>query len=66
LLGEIAIFADYPRLTVDDVKGCLAYAEALVEEETGYPLEKKQPEHPHTTVGSSYWMRMLNIALPLS
>jgi uncharacterized protein (DUF433 family) len=49
-LDVTTLFADYPRLTVDDVKACLAYAEALVEEETGYPLEKKQPEHPHTTV----------------
>jgi uncharacterized protein (DUF433 family) len=26
------LFADYPRLTVDDVKACLAYAQALVEQ----------------------------------
>ena len=25
------LFADYPRLTIDDVKACLAYATALVE-----------------------------------
>ncbi len=25
------LFADYPRLTVDDVKACLEYARALVE-----------------------------------
>lgn len=25
------LFADYPRLTVDDVKACLAYAQELVE-----------------------------------
>ena len=26
------LFADYPRLTIDDVKACLAFAQALVEE----------------------------------
>jgi uncharacterized protein (DUF433 family) len=25
------LFADYPRLTMDDVKACLAFAQALVE-----------------------------------
>ncbi len=27
------LFADYPRLTIDDVKACLAYAERLVEQQ---------------------------------
>jgi uncharacterized protein (DUF433 family) len=26
------LFADYPRLTMDDVKACLAFAQALVDE----------------------------------
>lgn len=26
------LFADYPRLTLDDVKACLAYAGAVIEE----------------------------------
>lgn len=30
-LGEL--FADYPRLTIDDVKACLEYALTLVHEE---------------------------------
>ena len=30
------LFAAYPRLTVEDVKACLAYAEALVEGEDVY------------------------------
>ena len=25
------LFADYPRLTIDDVKACFAFAQALVE-----------------------------------
>lgn len=29
------LLADYPRLTVEDVKACLAYAQALVERENG-------------------------------
>ncbi len=39
VLGHLAgtldledLFAAYPRLTVDDVKACLAYAQKLVEE----------------------------------
>ncbi len=27
------LFADYPRLTMEDVQACLAYAESLVQEE---------------------------------
>ena len=27
------LFVDYPRLTIDDVKACLAYAEHLVEQQ---------------------------------
>lgn len=34
-LGEL--FAAYPRLTVEDVKACLAYAKALVADEDVYP-----------------------------
>lgn len=30
-LGEL--FADYPRLTIEDVKACLEYAKVLVERE---------------------------------
>jgi uncharacterized protein (DUF433 family) len=35
------LFADYPRLTVDDVKACLAYAKALVEKQA--PLHEARP-----------------------
>lgn len=38
-LGEL--FADYPRLTVDDVKACLAYAETLVHKQ-----RRAHPERP--------------------
>ncbi len=31
------LFADYPRLTEEDVKACIAYAKALVEGEEVYP-----------------------------
>jgi uncharacterized protein (DUF433 family) len=34
------LFADYPRLTMDDVRACLAYAQSLVEERHGpHPLK---------------------------
>ncbi len=32
------LFADYPRLTKEDVQACLTYAETLVEDEEIYPL----------------------------
>ena len=43
------LFADYPRLTVEDVKACLAYAKALVEGEDIYPVdeEKHSPRPAH-------------------
>ena len=31
------LFADYPRLTVEDVKACLAYAQALVSSKRSHP-----------------------------
>jgi uncharacterized protein (DUF433 family) len=37
------LFADYPRLTLDDVRACLAYAEALVAGEEVTPAPKRRP-----------------------
>jgi uncharacterized protein (DUF433 family) len=36
------LFADYPRLTLDDVRACLAYAEALVAGEEVTPAPKRR------------------------
>jgi uncharacterized protein (DUF433 family) len=36
------LFADYPRLTMDDVKACFAYAQRLVET-ASRPLEAAPP-----------------------
>jgi uncharacterized protein (DUF433 family) len=36
------LFADYPRLTEEDIKACLAYAQELVEEEI-YLGTEEQP-----------------------
>jgi uncharacterized protein (DUF433 family) len=33
------IFEAYPHLTVEDIKACFAYAEAVVEGESVYPME---------------------------
>ena len=44
------LFADYPRLTEEDVKACLAYAQVLVEGEDVYPLEQQPQEHHHAHV----------------
>jgi uncharacterized protein (DUF433 family) len=39
------LFADYPRLTMDDVRACLAYAQMLVEA-TPRPKEIATPTTP--------------------
>lgn len=38
------LFADYPRLTLDDLKACFAFAEALID---GVP--KADPGSPHSS-----------------
>lgn len=52
VLGKLAhnpdldeLFADYPRLTIEDVKACLEYARALVERKT---RAKEHPAQPAT------------------
>jgi len=35
----VEVMAAFPRLTLDDVKACIAYAQALVEGEDVFPLE---------------------------
>ncbi|MGE0543680.1 MAG: DUF433 domain-containing protein [Dehalococcoidia bacterium] len=37
------LFAAYPRLTIDDVKACLAYAQALVEGQDVTPAPPRRP-----------------------
>ncbi len=38
------LFVDYPRLTIDDVKACLAYAEHLVEQQNeGMTIHRLTP-----------------------
>jgi uncharacterized protein (DUF433 family) len=44
-LDTKALFADYPRLTEEDVKACLAYAEEVVEGEECFLLPKNS-DHP--------------------
>ena len=43
-IGEL--FADYPHLTLDDVRACLAYAEALVAGEEVTPAPKRRHGGP--------------------
>ncbi|HEX5480903.1 MAG TPA: DUF433 domain-containing protein [Dehalococcoidia bacterium] len=33
------LFTDYPRLTMDDVKACLAFAQSMVERGAGAPAQ---------------------------
>ncbi len=37
-LDTQALFESYPRLTAEDVKACIAYAQALVEGEALFPV----------------------------
>ena len=37
------LFAAYPDLTIEDVKACLAYAQALVEGEEVTPAPRRRP-----------------------
>jgi uncharacterized protein (DUF433 family) len=48
-LDTKVLFEDYPRLTEEDIKACLVYAEALVEGEDVYieNLEKRHQQHTH-------------------
>ena len=47
-LDTKTLFEDYPRLTEEDIKACLAYAEALVEGEDVY-IENLEKPHRHST-----------------
>jgi len=40
------LFEDYPHLTQEDIKACIAYAKELVEEEEVFPVEEP-PKHAH-------------------
>ncbi len=41
------LFADYPRLTIEDVKACLAYAHAIMEEQQEKTGSKaREPSQP--------------------
>lgn len=37
--SEAEIVKNYPRLTSEDIRACLAYARALLQEEQVYPLQ---------------------------
>ncbi len=37
------LFADYPRLTIEDVKACLEYATILVERKRRVKVQDEQP-----------------------
>jgi len=43
------LFADYPRLTREDVQACLAYAESLVEDEETYLFEPEKEQESRQT-----------------
>ena len=46
-LDLAALFESYPRLTEDDVKACLAYAQALVGGEDVFPV-LAEPTEPRS------------------
>ncbi len=39
------LFEDYPDLTEDDIKACMAYAKELVEDEEALPAPDTTPAH---------------------
>jgi uncharacterized protein (DUF433 family) len=39
------LFEDYPDLTEEDIKACLAYAKGLVEDEEMFPAEAPKTHH---------------------
>ena len=41
------LFEAFPRLTIEDVKACLAYAEALVKKEDRATVPPGEPKHIH-------------------
>ncbi|TAK28663.1 MAG: DUF433 domain-containing protein [Chloroflexota bacterium] len=41
------LFAAFPRLTLDDVKACLEYAQAVVEGEQVFPLPEEDSGRNH-------------------
>ena len=45
-LNTKTLVADYPRLTEEDIKACLSYAQDILEEIYPLPQGKQQP-YPH-------------------
>jgi uncharacterized protein (DUF433 family) len=41
------LFEDYPDLTEEDIKACLAFARELVEEEEIFPIEEPAAHQAH-------------------
>jgi uncharacterized protein (DUF433 family) len=39
-----ALFEDYPDLTEEDIKACIAYAKELVEDEEAFPTDETDAE----------------------
>lgn len=41
------IFESYPRLTMEDVRACLVYAQLLIQGEDVFPVEVSETSHPY-------------------
>lgn len=41
------LFEDYPDLTEEDIKACIAYARGLIEEEELFPAGEGKANQPH-------------------
>jgi uncharacterized protein (DUF433 family) len=39
------LFADYPELTEEDIKACIAHAKELVEDEEDFPADESDTKH---------------------
>ena len=41
------LFEDYPELTEEDIKACIAYAKELVEDEEAFPTAEQDAKQAH-------------------
>ena len=46
-MDTTTLFEDYPRLTMDDIKACLAYAQELIANKDRHPHEPSRSSHAH-------------------
>jgi uncharacterized protein (DUF433 family) len=46
-IDTTTLLKDYPRLTMEDIKACLAYAQELIARKNRHPHEQSRSSHAH-------------------